>query len=409
LNTLLVAATCAFLFLAPFAGSAGLRAGTLFLAAALLVARPSALRDALSRFPRPVMAACAAWAAIAIASLAWSVQPRFTLGELRAELLYGALALLVFYAAAVQDAARWRPWRIAILGGSAVVLAGLVVQLLLPFALTRHSVIEQRGPWSTHLVLLAPLLLTLGWPRPWGDGYGPRVQAAALAVLLCAAWESENRIMWIAIGVQLLMAMALSRATHPMEPSHQRDMKRFAIAAVVVVAVAFAASVMERNERFFGAGAPMVTSLERDQRPRIWRTAVEAASEAPWLGYGFGREIVAPRFIPLTPQVPNHPELRHAHNVFLDVVLETGLAGLAIFASMMLMLVREYRGYLRRPDLAPLGILGLTLVAGFLVKNLTDDFMHRHNALVFWALNGMLLGLGSGVPRAGAGSGAEKS
>jgi hypothetical protein len=28
------------------------------------------------------------------------------------------------------------------------------------------------------------------------------------------------------------------------------------------------------------------------------------------------------------------------------------------------------------------------------VKNLTDDFMHRHNALVFWALNGMLLGTG---------------
>jgi hypothetical protein len=37
--------------------------------------------------------------------------------------------------------------------------------------------------------------------------------------------------------------------------------------------------------------------------------------------------------------------------------------------------------------------MGLCVLAGFVVKNLTDDFMHRHNALVFWALNGMLLGL----------------
>jgi hypothetical protein len=28
------------------------------------------------------------------------------------------------------------------------------------------------------------------------------------------------------------------------------------------------------------------------------------------------------------------------------------------------------------------------------VKNLTDDFFYRHNALVFWALNGMLVGFG---------------
>jgi hypothetical protein len=41
-----------------------------------------------------------------------------------------------------------------------------------------------------------------------------------------------------------------------------------------------------------------------------------------------------------------------------------------------------------------LGAIGLALVAAFLVKNLTDDFFNRHNALVFWALNGLLIGLG---------------
>ena len=397
MNTLLVAATSAFLVLAPFAGSAGLRSGMLFAAALLIVLRPAALRAAWSAFPRGVLAAFAAWAAIAIASLAWSVDARFTLGELRAEVLYGTLALFAFHVAAHDDGSRWRTWRVAILAGSLIVMAGLVLQHYLPNALSRHSALEQRGPWSTHLVLVAPLLFVLGWPRPWGDALSTRIQAAALAILLCAAWESGNRMMWVAFAVELLLAMALWRSAATIgEP--RRNVKRLAVATVVVVAVAFAGSVVEHNEKFFGADAPMGTSLERDLRPRIWSAAIDAAREAPWLGHGFGREIVASKFIPLTPKVSDHPELRHAHNVFLDIVLQTGLLGLAIFLALVFALAREYRGYLRRADLAPLGILGLTLIAGFLVKNLTDDFMHRHNALVFWALNGMLLGLGSSRP-----------
>jgi len=42
-------------------------------------------------------------------------------------------------------------------------------------------------------------------------------------------------------------------------------------------------------------------------------------------------------------------------------------------------------------------VIGLALIAGFLAKNLTDDFLHRHNAQVFWALNGLLVGLGRRV------------
>jgi hypothetical protein len=65
-------------------------------------------------------------------------------------------------------------------------------------------------------------------------------------------------------------------------------------------------------------------------------------------------------------------------------------------------LAREYRGLLADPRVAPLGMMGLAMLAGFVVKNLTDDFVYRHNALVFWAVNGMLLGLSSRRGRPGA-------
>jgi len=82
------------------------------------------------------------------------------------------------------------------------------------------------------------------------------------------------------------------------------------------------------------------------------------------------------------------------------VALETGVAGLAAFVALLVALARRYRTLLREPALAPLGMLGLALLAGFVVKNLTDDFLHRHNALVFWSLNAMLLGFACARPQA---------
>ena len=394
MNTSLVAATSAFLFLAPFAGSAGLRAGLLTIAGLLLLVQWRELLPLARSLPRGVLVAFVAWCALAIASLAWSIQPKYSLGELKSEILYPAMALAIFYAAAALDQTRWRIWWRALLAGTIAMLAGLLLQQWLPFALSRHSVLEQRGPWSTHLVLVAPLLFVLGWPRPWGEDRRPWLQAVALAALMVAAWDTQNRMMWIAFGLELVLAMALWRSLPAMQPTRLRDLKRLTTAAAVVVAVAFAAALVERNERFFGAHAPMSTSFERDLRPSIWAKGIEQWGDAPWLGHGFGREIAAAAFIPLTPKVADHPEIRHAHNTVLDTGVSLGAVGVAILAAILVALARSYLRYLRREDLAPLGVLGLTLLVGFVAKNVTDDFMYRHNALVFWALNGILLGLG---------------
>jgi len=53
--------------------------------------------------------------------------------------------------------------------------------------------------------------------------------------------------------------------------------------------------------------------------------------------------------------------------------------------------------YVRARDdvLAFVGVVGLSLLAGFVVKNLTDDFLFRSNAKEFWAMLAILLGLGA--------------
>jgi O-antigen ligase len=389
---LLTASTTTLLVVAPFAGSSGVRGGLMVLAAVALCTRLRAhLAQLRDRFPRPVLVPFAAWSALAIASIAWSRDRSYTIGELKPEILYAALAFAFFFLASRED--RWRFWWTALVAGTVLAIAGTLLQDVLPFEISRHSIDGGAGPLSTHLVLITPLLFALAWPKPWGREQGSLALIGTLALLVAAGWLTSNRMIWPALAAELLAGIAAWRVGARAGAVRSRSLVRVTLAAGVILVLAFATTVIERSDRAFRLATPAAPQLDSDLRPRIWAVAAERFREAPWLGHGFGREILAASFIPIPPRGMNHPEVRHAHNVFVDVALQLGIVGLAIFIAMLLALAREYRSLLADTRLAPLGMMGLAMLAGFVVKNLTDDFLYRHNALVFWAINGMLLGL----------------
>lgn len=383
----LTGATVTFLFVAPFAGSAGLRGAALLVAAIATVVVYHRSLD-LASLPRAVLAAFALWSALALASVTWSIQPSYSLGEVRTEILYGAGVLLVFLFAA-REAPRWATWRTALLVATLLVAAWHVAQQFTPVAITRH--LGDGGLRSTHLVLVAPLVLLLGAPLPWGAGASFAAVAAALLLLAGAAWDTGNRAVWVALAVELGVALALSSRFAP-DDGRLRAFRRLLAAAVLAVFVILAGAIGHRAAGY-SPGSPVSAVLANDVRPRIWSAAWVHFEEAPWLGHGFGREILEAQLVKTTPPTGNHPPVRHSHNVFLDVALQLGIVGLAVFVALLVALGFEYRAFLRDRRIAPLGVVGLALLAGFVAKNMTDDFLHRHNALVFWALNGMLLGL----------------
>ncbi len=390
----LLACTAAFLVLAPFSGSSGLRTAMLLIAAfALVASRRAGLLADLATIPRPVRWAGIAWCAWAALSLAWSIAPRFSAGELRTEVSYGLLAFAVFFLAALR-LGRWRTWWGALVAGTAAAFAAQLLQDVAGIRLSRHPLDGGPGPWSTHLVLIAPLLLVIIWPRPWGVERGNLAKALALLLVLVAAAQTGNRIVWAAFAAQLGVLLVIARSMPAMQAERSAMLRRLALFAAAALTIGFAGSVLERNVRHFRADPSMTASIDRDIRPRVWSVAWDEFRKAPWLGHGLGREILEAKFLPLAPRSGGHPPVRHAHNTFIDVALQLGLPGLAVLVALLAALAREYGGYLRDARLAPWGIIGLATLAGFVVKNLTDDFFYRHNALVFWALNGMLLGLG---------------
>ncbi len=88
--------------------------------------------------------------------------------------------------------------------------------------------------------------------------------------------------------------------------------------------------------------------------------------------------------------------LWHAHNVFLNYGLEMGLPGTLALAWVFLSLLREYWFFCSSPDgkLKLLGIAGIMMVVGVVLRNQVSDEFVRDAAILFWAVNGALLGLG---------------
>jgi O-antigen ligase len=386
-------AAAAFLFLAPFPSSAGWRTFALLvaLAAVAWLAWRGGEPLGFTRLPRPVAIAALAWIAWCLASTAWSDNRPYTMEELRRELLYGIVAFAVFYAG-MRTPGQAHVGIRALLAGALLLGALEWVRLLFPGVPLAWKYQAAQGYYSTHLVIAAPLLAIVAWPRPEGMGVGRSALAALAVGLLAGGLATENRMLWLALGVGTLVAFAAFRRVQAgAAPSHSTQ-PAF-LFAIALIALLVAASWEYKSARYYPQADGPMSSLSLDERPAIWSSAEGPLLERLWIGHGFGREIVAPAIARGLAERGAVNRYDHAHNVFLDVALQLGLVGLASFVALLAALALAFAQAARVPGGAPLAIAGLAMLVAFVTKNLTDDFYHRPNSLVFWAVTGMLLGL----------------
>ena len=383
----------AFLLVASFPSSAGWRVFFLFVAfgALALQAWRGAQPLELRKVPRPLALAALAWVLLCLASLAWSVDPGFTLQEARRELLYGAMAFLVFFVGTRQPA-HLHLWIATLLFGAIILGIGEWLRLLFPGAALLRKASMEPGPFSTHILLLAPLLVLVAWRPPIGMGRSVALAIALGVALIVAGMACESRILWLALFIAATVAYLTFRVeTEPHDPS------RKAAKRVLLVTLALLPALMlmsaEYKLRYYPRAASTAESLAFDERPVIWEVASRKVAERPWIGHGYGREIVGAdiRQGLLRAGVPRN--FMHGHNVLLDAALQLGALGVAAFVALLAAIAWAYVQARGRENAAPLAIAGLAGLAGYLVKNMTDDFFFRPNSLVFWAITGMLLGL----------------
>jgi O-antigen ligase len=383
----LVAALFAIL---PLAHVPALR-NLLSLAAGILI---TAILMRERRMPPPPAFPMAAWIALGTASALWSADPAATLHGVLYSMLLPAGVFLAAWRVAADDRAFDRVrWAAA---AGVLFLAGIVVLVVAsgrPLSIFTPDDAGWSGIYywpgvgvaSTFAALIVPFALFSMVSSRRAERYaGGLVLAGAINV----AMVSQNRIVWSSI---LLCCAAFVAWLWPaLAPASRRIALVLLCAAAVGAGGAFYYASLERRIA--------VPELGGDVRWPGWREWTGIALQQPLLGHGFGRaQVHLEGERGLTQSIKQRePHLAsHAHNLFLDIAVQLGVLGLAIYLALLGVLLREYwrLGGAGAPGrLRLLGATAFSLLVAMIAKNSTDDFMDQAGVLAFWGYAGMLLG-----------------
>lgn len=383
------------LVILPFGHTSVLRQASASLIA-LLVAAAIATRR---RGRLPAGGVLSAWIALCALSALWSANASMTL---RAVYLDWILSAGVFYACHVlsQREGTWRRLslillmvNVLLLGQSAYTYAEGGYATLMSHQMRSGLMRWYPGPGvaSTYATLTLPLAVAWLTEAGWRRWTMPTITLVAACVIGAL---SQNRVFWLGF---MMMAVFAFLAVWPVLTVRRRIVGALVVALLCLAGgIGFVKVVTQRSPTAAPPVASVEHAVEQDPRLKGWQYWSRKAAQAPALGFGYGKKALALNLTAAeAEQISNITTdlLGHAHNLLLDVVLQTGIVGFALFCWLLAALAGSYwrlsgaNRYAR--TLATAGIL---LIVGMLMKSVTDDFFDNPMILVFWSIAGMLMG-----------------
>lgn len=355
-----------------------------FASAAVARSRERASLDLLP----PIWLPFLLWGTWAALSLAWSIDPALTQKEVRNEVIYTALALLACHVAA--QAPRAERIFLPVTGVAAILLcANALFDFRRSPLLTPEGWHGGQGNLSGLLLIVLPCVVMAGWYAVRTDRRYFVIGAVAIASLvLVAAYTALNRTVWIGFTLQGLLSLVLILLRPSAKPK-AAGLKIAALAGALVLTLGGGMTVLTHEERVASNDAK---PLEHDPRIALWSAALPLAKQHPLTGYGFGRGMLHAPLLEAT----GNPMLWHSHNLFIDAALQTGFPGLVLLlillGSTVMVGWRLTRSSSDRKVACGIALLGV--VAGTVVRNMTDLVFQRHVALTYWAVVAVLIAWG---------------
>jgi O-antigen ligase len=367
----------ALVFILPFPGTVALR--LLCLAAAFALALLAWRR--LDPPPVPAKPALLVWASIAAASVFYSFDIGYSAAEFKNEVAYASMAYVAFFSFA-RGERELRALLVALAAATAAIAAWGLANTLRTGLWPENAAHGGSGSTATFFCVAVPLLgLALVVTRNRRAG---ALIGIVLALALLAAVATRQRVQWPLFWAQFVMGMALLHWSGTVRWSRIR-LAAAICAATLIATLALASAQIWRED------TGHVRAV--DSRPAAWPAVIAAVARTPWYGAGFGRQAMRKGHPEI---VSEDPLFWHAHNSFLNAAVSMGIPGAAALLFLFGTFAALYWRLVRSPDRLGrlLGIAGLLLLTGVIGRNLTNDFFVRDGALMFWALNGALLGAG---------------
>jgi O-antigen ligase len=398
-NDALLGGTCAVLFLAPLCFGAvqwwaifGLEASATLLFTLWAVRK--ALGEELNIVPNPLYAPMLAFVGLVALQYVWGVTSyRYaTYSHLLLYVAYGMLAFIATQSLRRSSQLRNLSWAVCAYGGIVALFA--LLQGLSPngklywiWALEQNGLIY--GPYVNHnhyaglMELLTPFPLVLANSR-----FPHQNQKFALvgvgSLMAGTIFLSGSRGGMLAFAVQLI-AFALLLSGRPEKNWKQPGLLIAVMAAMI--ALLFWIGGGELTRRLVSIHTETHQELSGGTRVSIDRDSLRMWTKRPLLGWGFE---TFPEVYPQFRSFYTSFFVNQAHNDYLQLLVETGLAGFAIALWFLVLMARRTASKLKNWTETPNGVLtaGCLLgVLGIMVHSFLDfNLQIPANAALFYVL-----------------------
>ena len=266
------------------------------------------------------------WVVVALLSVIWAVDPSYSLGEIKNEIIYVLLAYFVFYSATRGDL-EWNWWMVCLVV-IATIMSITAITLWYAGDITHSAryIYNGAGSYTTFVVTIFPyIMLILLQTRL--NKFPNNLLWLLLPLLLIAAYLTDNRVFWIALSISALVLFSLLLVRS--DNLYQRKVLLISIISILVISsAAFLKVLSHKVEKDVNVIAILEQTASRDPRLKVWPFVIEQIQQHPWIGKGFGRR----SFNYAYPEILDmNPYFWHTHNIFLDYGIQMGIPGVLVF------------------------------------------------------------------------------
>ncbi len=378
-----------FLLSLPFAHTVALRLTSLFLF--MLIAIKYFFSE--KRKKPYCIETLAIWLLLALFSLYNSVDFYYSLGEIKTEVIYGLVCFLSFYFfTKTEDVLRIFVYTVFISVLAASVWA--IFSHINQGGWVRDATFGGVGGLSTVIITTLPTILFAGFVLVKQHAEIPYRMIIAIlftslmASIIWAGYWTKNIMFWPALTVQLTILLLLL-------PIPRKKVILIVTIPILVLSLIYGMYLVgsQKGRMADFSVTSIARMLSKDPRTPVWRNVIEKISESPLQGKGFGRATLGKAY----PNISNNPVFWHSHNIFLDAGIQMGIPGILALISIFVCLGWFFYRLRRFGDneLQIISAVGIAIIVGVVMKNLSDSFFNRHWALLFWAQMGMLMGYAS--------------
>lgn len=378
LEYLIIPFLCAYILILPFPHTVAIRLSLLFLSLIIFIF----LFEKKMCFDIPFKNPLLFWAVLPIALLPFSIDYAYSLGEYKNDIIYTLIsAYLFFYMSKDVKFVKYILLTITV-SSSIISIWGVSDAIMNNWywvedwsGKTLHP--QGRASFVTYTLTVLPLSIVLLKLYPKQH---PLIFAWAL-LLISSSIISEQRIFLIGLIAEVLIIAILLK-----KKSKYKINKRILFFIFLLTIFLGIENLIHR----YGSLSSAISITLDDVRITQFIISIKHILSQPITGSGFGRNMMSMAF-----REDNPNQLLHAHNLVLDYGIQLGFLGIISILWLFFSLAKQYLVFSRSDNslISVIGAVGLAIVIGVFIRNQVNTMFFRDLSLLFWSINGLLIGL----------------